>query len=310
VREISIAMITIDRAPRENYLPRTIQNLTRGGVFESPHFQSMCIADSGTSPDWPDRGLNDISWFAVKGDPDPAFTAPIQKPGRRTGASRSGSGEREAVKPFQERRSPLLAPPPALFAPLHAPPGALVSVLRSPAPRPAPLNAAAAMDVAVATGAPWILFMEDDIDVCGDFLESAYRWLKLYGTPEYRVFSFGANYPHVKVAAERLEFTWQYPVDWFYGSQCIALRRGDAASLAAYWRTNPEVPGATDTAIDIMVAQWHKMEYPAQPFFLATAPSFIQHIGRASYATTKEVTHQFTTWPGPFWVYEPGVVRV
>ena len=184
-----------------------------------------------------------------------------------------------------------------------------VGVCRTGARRPSSVNAATALAAGVATGCEWILFFEDDVDVCGDFLESVDRWLTAYAKPEYHVFPFGANYPHVQVAADNLEFVWEYDTHLFYGSQCFAIRADDARSLADYWSTNPEVPGGTDMAIDIMVAQWHRLKFPTQPNFLASAPSFIQHIGRASYATTKEVTHTFASWPGPFWVFEPGVVR-
>jgi len=165
------------------------------------------------------------------------------------------------------------------------------------------------MDAGVATGAAWVMFCEDDIDFCGDFLESAGRWLDGF-MDGYHVAVFGANYPHVAVAAERLEFVWPYPQELFYGSQCVALRREDAASLANYWRRCPPVKGATDMAIDLMIADWNRIAHPEQPNFLASAPSFVQHMGRESYATDKEVTHKFKTWPGPFWVYEPGVVRI
>jgi len=167
------------------------------------------------------------------------------------------------------------------------------------------------MDAAVACGAPWVLFCEDDLDVCGEFLDSVGRWLDEFAFPEYHAFPFGAAYPQVYQEARRGQFVWRYPVGAFYGTQCVALRRDDAARLANYWRTEPEVCDVwSPSAFDLMLADWHRKTYPEQPHLLASAPSFVQHIGRDSIATSKKQTHQFESWPGIFWVYEPGVVRV
>lgn len=265
MRKFALSLITVDRHPRPNYLEQTLRNFERGGVFDSPLFHSLSIADSGVGTGWPDRALTFAGWQATVGRQDLWHRA-------------GGSLSR-------------------------------VQVCRAAGTRPSAVNAAAALDAGIRTGCEWILFFEDDVDVCGDFLESVHRWISLYATPDYHVFPFGANYPHVQIAADKLEYTWEYDTHLFYGSQCFAIRATDARSLADYWHSNPEVPGATDMAIDIMVAQWHRIKFPAQPHFLASAPSFIQHIGRASYATTKEVTHKFQSWPGPFWSFEPGVVR-
>lgn len=49
--KIAIAVKTMDRAPRRNFLGATLANLARAGVFDSEHFHSLTLVDSG-SPDF------------------------------------------------------------------------------------------------------------------------------------------------------------------------------------------------------------------------------------------------------------------
>ena len=51
------------------------------------------------------------------------------------------------------------------------------------------LNGAAAILHAAALGVGWVLFLEDDIDVCDDFLESVDAWIRDVTDPKYRVYS-------------------------------------------------------------------------------------------------------------------------
>jgi hypothetical protein len=175
---------------------------------------------------------------------------------------------------------------------------------------PAARNAAIALDMGLLTGAPWILFCEDDLDFCGDFMDSVGRWLDDHADPAFHLFPFGAAYPQVAVRAAQGAWTWKYPVTAFYGFQCVAMRREDAILLSAFWHLCAERDEHRfREAIDMSVQDWHQSNYPDQKFFLASAPSFVQHIGRDSLATSKKETHTFETFPGKFWVYEEGVVR-
>lgn len=186
-----------------------------------------------------------------------------------------------------------------------------VFVHRSKTRRAACLNAAAALEAGLKTRAPWILFCEDDLDFCGDFLDSVGRWLDLYGDPRYHIFAFGCAYPQVMTRTHQRAWTWEYPVNCFYGTQCFAIRREEAESLAAYWNTNPKVCDVySPSAYDLMLQDWHRATYPDARVMLASAPSFVQHIGRDSIATSKEQTHTFPSWPGAFWAFDPEVVRV
>jgi len=299
MKDIAITIITVDRTPRQNYLPTTIRNFIRGGVFTSPRFHSLHIADSGGHKGWPDRELAGLITLV-----DP----PYPRRWIRAGAPVTGGQDVGQGLPRGAGRSRPLAPLAALTDPVG--PGPVAYVYRTPVPRVACVNGSAALDAGTATDAAWILFCEDDLDVCGDFLDSVGRWLDLYGAPAYHVFPFGAAYPQVKDAAQRLQFIWEYPVGAFYGTQCVALRRAEAQSLADHWRTNPIVCDVhSPSAFDLMLAEWHQQKFPEQPYLLASAPSFVQHIGRESVATDIAQTHQFLSWPGPFWTFDPEVVR-
>lgn len=167
-------------------------------------------------------------------------------------------------------------------------------------------NAGHALILGGLSGAPWVLFMEDDLDFCADFLGSVGRFLDKYGhIDRYRLFSFGAAYDQVTQAARNGDDAWPYPIDAFYGTQCFAIRAADAVSLGNYISSNPLIRTVNNPdAYDLMFHDWAKNLYPGN-CFLASAPSFVQHIGRESICTGKEETHRFESWPGREWTYAP-----
>lgn len=262
-RSIAITMMTMDRTPRRNYLPTTLENMERAGIFQSQHFHSLHIADSGSPPEanWPAAAL----------------------------------GDREFL--HKEITDPVLNLGPKIY----------VNIPRTR--RTACENAAAALEMGCMTNATWILFCEDDLDFCGDFLESVYNWLEDHVEERFRVYAFGAAYQQVYAAAQNYRNSWEYPIKAFYGTQCFAIRRIDALSLVTYWRSNPLVYGSESPgAYDLMMHGWSEKTFPGLEYFLASAPSFVQHIGRDSIATEKKETHTFP-WPGPLWVYNSEVIR-
>lgn len=298
--DIAVTMMTMDRSPRTNYLPETLDNFARSGAFRSERFHTLHIVDSGSPPEseWPDRG--------IIGFPYVAHRPRIQEVGDLLYGSQRGdllSGEGSTPGPVS---ASLLAPAPAGEEGLTGP---RVVVHRAETRRVACLNAAAALRAGLGTGAPWILFCEDDLDFCGEFMDSVGRWLDLYGDQQYKVFAFGCAYPQIVARTTQRAWTWEYPVKCFYGTQCFAIRREDAVSLAAYWNTNPIVCDVySPSAYDLMLQDWHRLQHPALPVMLASAPSFVQHIGRDSIATSKTQTHTFASWQGKFWCFRPEVV--
>lgn len=171
---------------------------------------------------------------------------------------------------------------------------------------------------AIETGVSWVLFLEDDLDFCADFLSSVSSWLTDHSDDRYRLYAFGCAYPQIASLASsgtvirngketRGATSWQYPYASFYGTQCFAIRAEDAISLGSYLFTNPLVRGVRSPgAYDLMVHDWMRANYPGDEYayFLASVPSFVQHIGRQSVCTGLDKTHTFPSWPGREWRYE------
>lgn len=259
VHDIAIVLITMDRTPRgkENYLPTTLANFKRAGVFNSPRLHSFHVCDSGSPSGW--------------------LVSEVESVGLSGFLSLHMDGNRLACE-----------------------------------------NAGYALVTGGKTDTTWTLFCEDDLDLCADFLDSVGRWLDDHGTgptsDRYRVFTFGTPYPQVQWCAERGLTSWEYPVPNFYGTQCFAARREDALSLGTYLLSNPRVRGIYNpNAYDLMFHDWMANIYPTPddgytdptPYlFLASVPSFVQHVGRQSVCTGKDITHTFDSWPGPDWSYK------
>lgn len=171
-------------------------------------------------------------------------------------------------------------------------------------------------EIATRLGVDWVLFCEDDLDFCDEFSSSVAVWLDEHAHDDYRVYSFGCAYPNVELlsrpgasmivngAVVTNPTYWRYPCTKFYGTQCFAIRRDDARSLGSYLFSNPDVRGVKSPgAYDLMFHDWMAREYPNNYFFLASVPSFVQHIGRQSVCTGLEATHVFSSWKGLEWRY-------
>lgn len=168
-------------------------------------------------------------------------------------------------------------------------------------------NAGRALKIGGESGAEWVLFCEDDIDVCANFLESVANWLDIHGGDErYRLFAFGAAYLDAMKPRMVDGFnSWDYPYTRFYGTQCFSIRAQDAISLGSYIYDNPRIRGVNNpNAYDLMFHDWMRLNYP-DCLFLASVPSFVQHIGMNSICTGKEAKdiHTFDTWPGRDWSF-------
>lgn len=162
-------------------------------------------------------------------------------------------------------------------------------------------TAATAIRRGATSGAPWVLVIEDDLDVCADFLGSVHRWLVQHAVePGFRMAVFGANYSSITQLVGQATY-WQYPVGAFYGAQALAWSRQDAAQLAAWLGPDPSYKGIRQHGHDILLQVWGRAT--GQEHFLASVPSFVQHVGRQSGISNK--FFQFASWPGPWWSYLP-----
>ncbi len=173
--------------------------------------------------------------------------------------------------------------------------------------RCANLNVAAALRDG-ANSSDWVLFLEDDIDICGDFMESTLRWLSEHVSDEYRVYPLGANYPSVLSLSHKGETSWRYPIEKFYGTQAFVLRAEDAFTLAGFLEDDPYHFNEEGTSWDLIMHLWSKSYYPSILHFLTPVPSFVQHIGQNSTVNPRNDIHVFPSFPGPYWVYEGATV--
>lgn len=164
--------------------------------------------------------------------------------------------------------------------------GEVTVVSHKPGERTASENFAEAMRVGASSGKEWVLFLEDDIEVCEDFIDGVIDWLMNHATDDRRVYSFSV--PHQAMNACRTA-AWDCPIEYFCCTQAFALRAEDAASLHFWMKAHPTFTGPdgnTSTgAYDLSMREWAKATWPDIDHFLASNPSLVQHVGDASVLT-------------------------
>jgi glycosyltransferase involved in cell wall biosynthesis len=160
-------------------------------------------------------------------------------------------------------------------------------------------TAAVAIRSASEAAARWVLVLEDDIDVCDDFLESVAAWLEQHATSRHRMYAFGASYsPQIRLANNAGRTIWPYHIPQFYGAQALAWAREDAQQLAEWLGDDPSYKGNRDAHHDILLQQWG--QGLGLTHFAASVPSFVQHIGTES---TLDNDPFVFPWPGSEWSY-------
>jgi hypothetical protein len=160
-------------------------------------------------------------------------------------------------------------------------------------------NAQTCIEVAsIRKTAKYTMVLEDDLDFVNDFLENAVAWLE--ANPGFEMYALGANYAQIVSAVRKGRDYWLYPVGAFYGAQALVWRRETAEQLAKWLGPDPEYNGVRDHGHDLKLQQWGR-ERGAE-FFLASAPSMVQHIGNESGIGNR--FFQFESFPGHEWKYE------
>ena len=167
-------------------------------------------------------------------------------------------------------------------------------------------TASRAIQLASATTADWVLVLEDDLDVCADFLGSVAAWLSDHDGLSV-LYAFGANYVQVAQSAHYGRTSWPYPVHAFYGAQALAWRRADAAQCAAWLGEDPAYHGKRTRGHDLLLQEWGRSRGVSH--FLASAPSFVDHVGATTTLST--TFFRFPSWPGRRWSYaRTGVIHL
>jgi len=253
---IAVVMITIDRSPKPNYLPQTIANLDRSGVFDSPHLHSFHL---------------------TMGHP----RKHIVDPKYRMAANR--------VLHYRECVS------------LRNPPCKTRWLPRE--------NAGQALIWGSRMGvAEWVLFLEDDIDVCANFLESVSGWLDKHsfvdGNGYGNIYSFASP---VNPSALGLFERWTYPDPRnFYGTQAFAVNPRTANYLGHLLTYNyglvhhPDGTLFSPAEYDLAIGSY---AHATDRSIVCSVPSFVQHIGKESSLSDRSECHTFPSWPGRGWSY-------
>lgn len=147
---------------------------------------------------------------------------------------------------------------------------------------PPKINAGRALLVGSELGADWVIFVEDDIVVCADFLDGVAAFIEKHANEKYRAVTFYTPYREVEHAKKRNEPFWEYPVKAFYGTQCLAFRTKDAESLGRYLLLDLKFEQNTPS-YDLIMKEWMYHHHPDNPYFQATVPCYAQHVGEESF---------------------------
>lgn len=150
----------------------------------------------------------------------------------------------------------------------------------------------------------WVVFMEDDIDVCARFVESVSRWLGAHAVPDVRLYTFGSTHPAVTQACGAGVDYAVYGSEDFFGSCCYAVRHEDATDLVRWLEKHPTYNG-THRSHDLLLSTWLSRRFrKALRQVRASAPSFVQHVGDVSgLSPSRTKIYRYVTWPGREWSY-------
>ena len=117
----------------------------------------------------------------------------------------------------------------------------------------------------------WGMVMEDDIDVCANFLQSAVKWLREV-EHEHRHLYFMALPDAPKTSKKNL-----FEMEKLWGSQCYVVRTEDSVSIANFLHN----AGPKNNGHDTKLLRWLNETYSGEEYKPACCPvpTFIQHIG-------------------------------
>lgn len=178
--------------------------------------------------------------------------------------------------------------------------------------RCANLNVAQALEIGIRSGKKWILFLEDDIDVISDFVESVSLWIECHSISDINIYPLGASYDQVDYAFKEGKTSIKYRAKDFYGTQAVVFRADAVGSLIKRLRDNPYEMNREGTCYDLIIGKW-AVENSKFDYFITPVPSFIQHTGRSSVINPRYQTHMFNSFPGHNWSYSKimeGVIKL
>lgn len=176
-------------------------------------------------------------------------------------------------------------------------------------------NARNAVELGVATGAEYVLKLEDDLNFCDDFIGSVGRWLEEVGrlktpmftlgltmepvsqarfqSPEETIWQPGPSYPRVREAMREGKYVAACTSMSFWGAQALVFTRQRAEEFVEWLGPDPFFfDGKAQyrhRGHDLLVAQWATS---VQPYYLAIVPSLVQHVGQESNLSDRARGHK------------------
>lgn len=149
--------------------------------------------------------------------------------------------------------------------------------------------------------ADYLVHLEDDIDVCRDLDGSIRRWLRDYGGVASALYTFHTPYRQVRQRFLAGESIWEYPIRAFYGNQCWAMPM-DLVPSAIRFLEKTIPTWNSGQGFDLLLKRWAQETWKGHEHFLASCPSFVQHVGEQSSLHPGRF-HQNGSWPGRQWTY-------
>lgn len=151
------------------------------------------------------------------------------------------------------------------------------------------------------TNTDWTIFLEDDIEVCGAFLESVDVWLRENATLEIPIYPLCAAYGK-NAGRERDAATWRYSVGGFYGTQAYAIRSHECLDLGCFLKTEAALREMIN-GHDLLLKEWVQARYPDVTHLLCPGMDFVQHVGKESSIHPGRY-HAYPNFGGPDWSYQ------
>jgi hypothetical protein len=147
------------------------------------------------------------------------------------------------------------------------------------------------VECGIATEAPWVVTLEDDVVVATNFLWRLDDWLGRHETSWMQMAPLYCPYQDTRAAHELGVDVWTYPVQAFYGSQGLLWRREGLQAFAEWYRAGGLDGHGEGGLHDIQIQAWHARTWPDVRYFATPVPSLLQHVGRYSALGLHERFH-------------------
>lgn len=165
-----------------------------------------------------------------------------------------------------------------------------------------PENALKCLKEAYRNNTEWVIFMEHDIDVIDNFLESVDLWISEHHHKDVAFYPLCASYNEL---FDCKESAWEYPTHFYYGAQGYCISRENLSSLINYLENN-HGPGYHDIRLQNWALEYAKDK--SVKYLLTPSLSFVQHVGVVSTLHPGRF-HDYPSWPGRQYTYPGKVVK-